>query len=954
MLLAVACYRRRIMNAAARRAPLSRWSALLFALVAVGCAEATPDVDTLRDATVSDGGEDGAVKPDAAPMNRCATNEECAASPAGPVCDTVTGQCAQCTPSQDNCPPGQVCDPMNNTCRVGCSNDTDCGAMPGSPVRCDLTTRRCVGCTEDVDCALGTVCRMGTCVPGCTPTHACGVGSTCCDGQCHDLQADAMHCGACGSSCGTGGACCAGACQRVASDTSHCGRCGNVCMVNRGSPVCTAGACAVGTCDTGYGDCDRMGGNGCEADFQSDPMHCGACGRACAGGPNATGRCVMGACVNECAGGFGDCDGNAANGCETPLTTSPAHCGMCGRACPSGPGATATCAMGVCGIQCAPGAGDCDSDPSNGCETATATSATNCGACGVACAYPNGNPACVDGRCALAGCRAGFDNCDGDGMNGCETPVSSDNANCGRCGNRCPAGTACSMGACGSICGGGTTFCGDRCATLETDAQHCGTCGRACPGGANGDPACRGGVCGLTCNAGFGDCDNVASTGCETNLRAAIEHCGACGRACRLANAATVCADASCRIGACNGGFSNCNGVEADGCETNVGADVSNCGACGRACSLPNAGASCAGGACRLGACSPGFDNCNGSEADGCEVNLSNSNVNCGRCGVSCPPGTACSGGSCGSICGGGTTFCAGACVSTASDARNCGSCGNVCAAGQTCVGGACRTAGPANDTCGAAQVISLVSTNQTLATTTVGAVNNLTPPCGAAGADVWFQFTLGQREIVYADTIGTGYDTVLYFASSCSTPITAPAPTGMAYCNDDMGSAGCASGGLQSQVVALLNPGTYYLVLAGYGSATGPATVRFQHLPAGNGAVTLTNPGTGTYSGVTSGVGAVTQSCGGGGAPEVTFWWKTCPGSGSGAVSATTCSRAGWDTLLGIRNADGAGDGCNDDACGLQSTVTGSASATPGLHIVYVDGFSSSQGSFSVQIVRP
>jgi len=926
---------------------------LILCVCVWGCAQATLDEKVVRDATVADH-DDGAAKPDGTPLNRCSTNNDCIASPAGPVCDTVTGQCAQCTPAQDTCPPGQVCDPMNNMCRVGCSNDMDCGAMPGARVRCDLTTRRCVGCVNDEDCALGTLCRMGTCVPGCTETHACGVGATCCNGQCHDLQTDTMHCGACGAACTRGSACCAGTCQRVDNDTNHCGRCGNVCSIPRGSPVCTEGNCAVGTCDTGYGDCDRMASNGCEVDLQSDAMHCGACGHACPSGPNAMGRCVMGTCRTECAAGFGDCDGDASNGCETSLTSTPAHCGMCGRACPSGPASTATCAMSVCGLQCAPGAGDCDMAPSNGCETSLTTSTMHCGACGVACAFTNGNAACIEGRCALASCRTGFDNCDGDGANGCETPVSSDNNNCGRCGNRCPPGTACSMGTCSSICGGGTTFCGDRCVTLETNPQHCGTCGRVCPGGANGTPACRGGVCGLTCNPGFGDCDGSPVTGCETNLRAAVEHCGACGRSCRIANATAVCSDASCRIGACNVGFANCNGVEADGCETNIAADVMNCGTCGRACSLPNAGSSCSGGVCRIGACTPGFANCNGSESDGCEVNLGNNNFNCGSCGTSCPPGTACSGGTCGSICTGGTTFCSGTCVSTATDPRNCGACGNICAAGQSCVGGVCRAPGPPNDTCAGAQTISLASTNQILSATTVGAVNNLTSPCGFAGADVWFRFTLSQRELVYADTVGASYDTILYLASGCSTPLTGTPPAGMAYCNDDMGSVGCTSGGLQSQITALLNPGTYYLVLAGYGSATGPANIRFQHLPVGNGAVTLTNPGSNTYSGATSGSSGIPQACGGGSGPEVAYWWKTCPGGPSGTVTATTCSRASWDTVLALRNGDGVGDTCNDDSCGLQSTISGTISATPGLHVLFVDGYNGASGSFSVLLTRP
>jgi hypothetical protein len=219
----------------------------------------------------------------------------------------------------------------------------------------------------------------------------------------------------------------------------------------------------------------------------------------------------------------------------------------------------------------------------------------------------------------------------------------------------------------------------------------------------------------------------------------------------------------------------------------------------------------------------------------------------------------------------------------------------------------------------------------------------------------VWFRFTLTQRELVYADTVGTSFDTVLYLATSCSAPLGGAAPPGMTFCNDDMGLAGCGSGGLQSQVTAVLSPGTYYLVFAGYGGATGPATLRFQHLPVGNGAVTLANAGTGTYSGTTSGASGVTQACGGGNGPENVFWWKTCPGSLTGTVSATTCSRATWDTVLSIRNGDGVGDGCADDSCSLQSTVMGSATGTPGLHAVFVDGFSvTSSGSYSVQITRP
>jgi hypothetical protein len=269
-------------------------------------------------------------------------------------------------------------------------------------------------------------------------------------------------------------------------------------------------------------------------------------------------------------------------------------------------------------------------------------------------------------------------------------------------------------------------------------------------------------------------------------------------------------------------------------------------------------------------------------------------------------------------------------------------------------MGGVCRLSAPANDTCATAQTIALAMTQQSIAATTVGANNNLTAPCGFGGADVWFRFTLAQREIVYADTVGATYDTILYFASSCSTPLSAPALPGAVFCNDDMASAGCSGGGLQSQVVAILEPGTYFLVLVGYGGATGPASIRFQHLPVGNGALAVVNPGSATYSGVTSGAGRVSGSCGGGGAPENTLWWKSCPDSVGGAFSATTCSRASWDTLLYVRNGDGVGDACIDDTCGLQTTVSSTLGRGAGLHVLYIDGFGSSAGSYSVVVSRP
>lgn len=68
-------------------------------------------------------------------------------------------------------------------------------------------------------------------------------------------------------------------------------------------------------------------------------------------------RCSgMGACGYDCAPGFGDCDGDGANGCEAALATSAAHCGACGRTCGAAPlNGTVACVAGACQVSCGPG-----------------------------------------------------------------------------------------------------------------------------------------------------------------------------------------------------------------------------------------------------------------------------------------------------------------------------------------------------------------------------------------------------------------------------------------------------------------------------------------------------------------------------------------------------------------------------------------------------------------------
>src|SRR5207247_302428 len=104
------------------------------------------------------------------------------------------------------------------------------------------------------------------------------------------------------------------------------------------------------------------------------------------------------------------------------------------------------------------------------------------------------------------------------------------------------------------------------------------------------------------------------------------------------------------------------------------------------------------------------------------------------------------------------------------------------------------------------------------LAGTLAGATGDIAYPCGATGATIWYRFTItGSPEVVYADTFdGGSFDTVLFFASSCSsTTLPTPPTTGELRCDDDEGTAGCTgAASLRSQIRGIFPPGTYFLVV--------------------------------------------------------------------------------------------------------------------------------------------
>jgi hypothetical protein len=98
---------------------------------------------------------------------------------------------------------------------------------------------------------------------------------------------------------------------------------------------------------------------------------------------------------------------------------------------------------------CHPGFGNCNMDEEDGCETDTAHDPNRCGSCSGRCENViNGYRACSGGACVIGGCELGYEDCDGFLATGCEEAIWTD-ARCGGCNAApCPAGQSCDRGTC--------------------------------------------------------------------------------------------------------------------------------------------------------------------------------------------------------------------------------------------------------------------------------------------------------------------------------------------------------------------------------------------------------------------------------------------------------------------------------------------------------------------------
>ena len=300
--------------------------------------------------------------------------------------------------------------------------------------------------------------------------------------------------GACDSACAAGLADCGGdyRCETdVTSSVANCGECGNACPATQGTPWCRDSTCGFTACAAGTGDCD--GDGDCETNLNTSDEHCGACGNACLP-QDGTGACAAGTCeIVTCDDGFGDCDDDYDTGCEQSLTTLE-HCAACDTPC-ARTNATATCETGTCAfVGCNSDFGDCDDDLANGCETDLRTTVADCGACGEACAFDQGEASCVDSGCVMESCVTGYADCNDSVVDGCEVALSS-RYDCGACDNDCTVinMTACASGQCRTCASGyGDCTTAAGCETLITKDPNCGACGNDCTGST---PRCDAGTC---------------------------------------------------------------------------------------------------------------------------------------------------------------------------------------------------------------------------------------------------------------------------------------------------------------------------------------------------------------------------------------------------------------------------------------------------------------------------
>jgi hypothetical protein len=533
------------------------------------------------------------------------------------------GQCGKSCSSLPNvfsthCQNGMC---MIDQCKLGyldCDSNTNngCETLSTDPLNCGSCGRSCIhsyGVKNSTCSTTDLSCNIQSCNDG--------LGN--CDGNsingCEtSLLWDSSNCGKCGTLCSSSQVCFNGQCKEQTCTVSNkvdcdgsgkclvtlgtetnCRYCNDSCLTNHVySALCqpTNGGCKISQCESGWTDCDSITSNGCEVRTHTSINNCGQCGNQC-NFKNAISQCVLGTCkIGDCLQGFLNCDGEDSNGCEAIVDKT--RCGSCTKFC-SFQNANAECFNNTCSLSsCKPNFGDCNSQASDGCETSLLTSMSHCGQCGKTCSLPNAQSTCNNGNCMIDQCNQGWTNPNNIDSDGCELQINTD--------------TDCSSK-------------GDNCLTKFPNAQG----------------QCSNGQCQLTkCNSNWGNCDTLTTNGCESNLLTSALSCGKCNTPCSLANANSQCQEGVCSILSCVTGWGNCDGIDSNGCERQLGT-INDCNSCNNACNFPNAVSKCTQTStttykCEIKTCQIGYQDCNPFVNNGCETNVLTDASNCGTCGAQC------------------------------------------------------------------------------------------------------------------------------------------------------------------------------------------------------------------------------------------------------------------------------------------------------------------------------
>lgn len=317
--------------------------------------------------------------------------------------------------------------------------------------------------TDDAENALISYC----------PSLKCTNDTTTCPGSLFpcdvDLMTDPQNCGACGWSCNGVSPCfngkcsftcplgkldCNGeiedGCEVTFGTNDNCNACGDACTDPAKPCMKAAGGNGKFQCGCPAGQV-LCGDGSCHA-IDSDDKNCSACGQACdpngpAGSPSISNGyygCLSAECDQaKCNNGYSDCDDDPSTGCETQTNTAQ-NCGGCGITCDPGQICAKDPDSNQLKCRCSPGQTLCGDNCVD-----LVSDISNCGGCGISCVstWVHGMGVCLYGSCALE-CTHGYDDCNHDPSDDCETNVRSDPNNCGGCGIHCSKDQACIGGRC--------------------------------------------------------------------------------------------------------------------------------------------------------------------------------------------------------------------------------------------------------------------------------------------------------------------------------------------------------------------------------------------------------------------------------------------------------------------------------------------------------------------------